>query len=112
MNATSQSQSIAGALIRQIRHDSGLTQAELARRAGVQSSVLSAYEHGSRQPSVAALVRIAEAAGMKVRVTAPPEDAATARAGRFLAQVLDLAEQLPYKPSHKLRYPPLYRIAA
>jgi hypothetical protein len=29
-----------------------------------------------------------------------------------LAQVLDLAEQLPYRPSRELAYPPLYRAAA
>jgi transcriptional regulator with XRE-family HTH domain len=103
---------VAAALIRQIRREGGVSQAELARRSGIQSSVLSAYEHGRRQPSVSALARIAAAAGQEVRVDAPSAERSTARSGRILAQVLDLAEQLPYRPSAKLAYPPLSRAAA
>jgi len=58
----------AGHLIKRIRAAGGLTQAELARRTGMQSSVLSAYEHGRRQPSVAALARIARAAGLELEL--------------------------------------------
>lgn len=99
-------------LIRQIRRELGLTQSELARRSGIHSSVLSAYEHGRRQPSAAALARIAAAAGLELRVDEPSVEPSTARAGRILAQVLDLAEQLPYRPRRDLAYPPLYRAAA
>jgi hypothetical protein len=35
-----------------------------------------------------------------------------ARAGEILAQVLDLAEQLPQRPRGELAYPPLARLAA
>ena len=35
-----------------------------------------------------------------------------ARAGEILAQVLDLAEQLPQRPRGELAYPPLIRLAA
>ena len=41
---------VAGELIREIRRESGLRQAELARRAALPRSVVSAYEHGHRQP--------------------------------------------------------------
>ena len=39
-------------LIRAARRRAGLTQAELARRAGTSQPVVSAYEHGRRDPSV------------------------------------------------------------
>jgi transcriptional regulator with XRE-family HTH domain len=103
---------VAGQLIRQIRQESGLKQVELARRSGIQSSVLSAYEHGERQPSVAALVRIAGAAGLEVRVGPSLDKMEMLRAGDILAQVIELAEQLPYKPRKDLAYPPLIRLAA
>jgi transcriptional regulator with XRE-family HTH domain len=102
----------AGTLIRQVRRDAGLSQAELGRLTGIHGSVLSAYEHGRRQPSVAALARIAAACGQELRIDHPSAERSTARAGRVLAQVLDLAEQLPYRPSRELAYPPLYRAAA
>jgi DNA-binding transcriptional regulator YiaG len=46
-------------LIGEIRRRSGLRPAELARRAGLPRSVVSAYEHGRRQPGVDALARLA-----------------------------------------------------
>jgi transcriptional regulator with XRE-family HTH domain len=103
---------LAGQLIRQIRQESGLKQVELARRSGIQSSVLSAYEHGERQPSVAALARIAGAAGLEVRIGQSLDKMEMLRAGEILAKVIELAEQMPYKPRKDLAYPPLIRLAA
>jgi transcriptional regulator with XRE-family HTH domain len=103
---------VAGELIGEIRRESGLSQAELARRTGIQRSVLSAYEHGRRQPSVTALARIAGAAGLEVRVSPATDDLALVQAGNILVQVLDLAELLPYRPRRELAYPPLIRLAA
>jgi transcriptional regulator with XRE-family HTH domain len=109
---------LAGELIRQTRQASGLSQAELARRAEMPRSVLNAYERHRRQPGVDALARIARAAGMEVRVELPVEGLLpagrvevsridAARAGRILAQVLDLAEELPGRRRGRLTYPPL-----
>lgn len=106
------SDQVAGRLIRQIRKDSGLKQVELARRSGIQSSVLSAYEHGERQPSVAALARIAGAAGLEVRVGPSLDKMEMLRAGDILVKVIELAEQMPYKPRKDLAYPSLARLAA
>ncbi len=103
---------VAGELVRKVREESGLSQAELARRAGMPRSVLSAYEHGHRQPAVAALARIAAAAGMEIGVGQRAAGVDATRAGEILAQVLDLAEQLPQRPRGELAYPPLIRLAA
>jgi transcriptional regulator with XRE-family HTH domain len=103
---------VAGELIRGIRRGSGLKQAELARRAGMARSVLSAYERGRRQPSVQALARIAAAGGMELQVQSSAESRELERAGRILAQVLDLAEALPRRRRGALSYPPLKKLAA
>jgi transcriptional regulator with XRE-family HTH domain len=101
----------AGDLIGKIRHDSGLTQAELARRTGMQSSVLSAYEHGRRQPSAAALARIARAAGLELTVAPLSDQITLERSGRVLKDVLDLADRMPTRRRGELTYPPLIRLS-
>lgn len=101
---------VAGELLCDIRRRSGLRQAELARRADMPRSVLSAYEHGHRQPGVDALARIASAAGMELKLGyCNPVD--HERAGRILSEVLDLAESLPARRRGPLRYPPFPRLA-
>jgi transcriptional regulator with XRE-family HTH domain len=101
---------LAGRLINEIGRISGLSQAELARRAGIDRSVLSAYVHGRRQPSVAALARIASAAGQQLELGAGRVDGATEHAGRVLSQVLDLAGSMPFRPRPELDYPALIRL--
>lgn len=99
----------SAALVEQIHRASGLSQAELARRAGIQRSVLNAYLHGHREPGTDALLRIAAAAGQKLEPTPrkPPVD--PERAGRILVQVLELAEALPFRPRAENEFPPLAR---
>jgi transcriptional regulator with XRE-family HTH domain len=103
---------VAGDLIAQIRRISNLSQAELARRSGLQSSVLSAYEHDRRQPSVSALARIARAAGLELAISPLSDADALERSGRILTDVLELADRMPSKPRGELTYPPLIRLAS
>jgi transcriptional regulator with XRE-family HTH domain len=103
---------VAGELIAQIRRTSGLSQAELARRSGVQSSVLSAYERGHRQPSVSALARIARAAGLELEISPLADADALERSGEVMVQVLELADRMPSKKRGELSYPPLIRLAS
>jgi transcriptional regulator with XRE-family HTH domain len=103
---------VAAELVTRIRKASGLSQTELARRSGLDRSALSAYEHGRRQPSVAALARIAAATGMELDLVTSSTAAADEHAGRVLAQVLELAEALPYRPRDELAYPPLIQLSA
>jgi uncharacterized protein len=102
---------VAGELIGEIRRRSGLRQAELARRAGMPRSVVSAYEHGRREPGVAALARLAAAGGLRIELgRVDPVD--PVRAGHILSQVLDLAESLPSRRRGPLEYPSLRRLPA
>ena len=94
-------------LIGRLVDGSGLSQAELARRAGIPRSVLNVYLRGRREPGAAALVRLAAAAGFDLEPTKrePPVDAE--RAGKILVQVLGLAEALPFRPRSEMSFPPL-----
>jgi transcriptional regulator with XRE-family HTH domain len=94
-------------LVEEIQRRSGLSQAELARRAGLPRSVVNAYVRGTREPGADTLARLAAAGRMEISLTArkPPVDAE--RAGRILVQVLELAEALPYRPRPGLAYPRL-----
>ena len=78
-----------------LRHRTGRTQASVAARVGIPATVLSAYERGRRQPSLAIASRLLDALGYAVKfdyVLDPSEQA------RRLREVLELAEALPYKP--------------
>ncbi|HZN13356.1 MAG TPA: helix-turn-helix transcriptional regulator [Acidimicrobiales bacterium] len=99
------SQSTASRLIREARAYSGLRQAELARRAAIPRSVLNAYERGRRQPSAAALARIVDAAGLRLRLGRAVRILDDERAARLFGQVLDLAEQLPTRRRGSLKNP-------
>jgi transcriptional regulator with XRE-family HTH domain len=56
----------AAELLEQARVSSGLTQEELARRAGTSRSALSAYEHGRKSPTVATFARLLSGAGWEL----------------------------------------------
>jgi ABC-2 type transport system permease protein len=56
----------AAELLEQARASSGLTQEELARRAGTSRPTLSAYEHGRKSPTVATFARLLSGAGWEL----------------------------------------------
>jgi predicted nucleotidyltransferase/DNA-binding XRE family transcriptional regulator len=58
----------AGRLLRRARREAGLSQVELAERAAVSQSVVSAYESGARQPSVPTLTRLVAATGLELEM--------------------------------------------
>jgi len=94
-------------LAERIRAESGLSQAELARRAGLSRSVVNAYLRSGREPGADALARLAAAGGFELdlELRKPPVDGE--RAGEILIQVLELAEALPFRPRSELGYPNL-----
>lgn len=65
---------IAWALLQEARRRSGLTQAELARRAGVPQSTVAKIERGRRDPSLSTLERLVHAAGLELRVQLAARD--------------------------------------
>ncbi|MFP5218414.1 MAG: helix-turn-helix transcriptional regulator, partial [Actinomycetes bacterium] len=58
----------AAEVVRSARLSAGLTQAQLAQRAGVTQSVISAYESGRREPALSTLSRLVGAAGLRLEV--------------------------------------------
>jgi transcriptional regulator with XRE-family HTH domain len=98
---------IAQQLIAEMRARSGLTQAQLARRAALPRSVVNAYERGKREPGTAALAHLAASAGFELELSPAPRRVDPERAGRILSQVLDLAESLPTRRRGQLQFPPL-----
>ena len=58
----------AGSLIREARARANLSQTDLARRANVAQSVVSAYESGRREPSFSTLSRLITATGHRLEI--------------------------------------------
>jgi transcriptional regulator with XRE-family HTH domain len=105
----------SASILRGARARAGLTQTQLAQRAGTSQATVSAYEHGHKTPSVETLARLLAATGTRL-TTAPasmtvvrPTKAQLARAGRALVDVMLLAEALPTQHTSELRFPPLTR---
>jgi transcriptional regulator with XRE-family HTH domain len=91
-------------IIQGVRRRQGLTQAELARRAGTSQPVVSAYERGHRDPTYATLRKLVEAGGERLQLSAvrpaadliPPSD--LVEHARRLLDVLTLADAIPARP--------------
>lgn len=103
----------AASELRAARVRAGLTQVQLAARAGTSQATLSAYENGTKQPSLATFDRLLRSAGARLAVDTEPAKRIepSPRAGARLAQVLELAAALPVRHEQGLRYPRLGRAA-
>jgi transcriptional regulator with XRE-family HTH domain len=66
--------SAAAALLQLARLKAGLSQRELAERASVPTTMISAYERDKRQPSLTTLLRLLRAAGFELRMRLEPYD--------------------------------------
>jgi transcriptional regulator with XRE-family HTH domain len=65
--ATKPNATVAGALIAEARVLAGLSQRELARRAGTSAAAVANYENGRQQPRFDTLMRLIGAAGFELR---------------------------------------------
>lgn len=52
---------VLGARVRELRHERGLTQSDVAERAGVSLKYVSQIERGSRNPTVGVLIQLSRA---------------------------------------------------
>ena len=59
---------MSATLLERARHDAGLSQEELATRAGTSRTTLSAYEHGRKSPMLATVERLLNSAGFELSV--------------------------------------------
>lgn len=62
----------AAALVQLARLKAGLSQRELAERAAVPATMISAYERDKRQPTLATLLKLLRAAGFDLRMRLEP----------------------------------------
>ena len=62
-------------LVREARHRAGLTQAELAARAGTSQPAIARYERARALPDLSTLFRIVEACGLDLRLQLAEPDA-------------------------------------
>ena len=101
--------SSAAALLRSARQRSHLSQTELARRAGVAQSVISAYESGRREPSLPMLTRLVAATGheLEIDLVPSPDRAAglpdTPRGRRLRQRRKAVLEAAARRRAHNLR---------
>jgi transcriptional regulator with XRE-family HTH domain len=95
------------ALLKEARLRAGLTQRELAARAGVPQSTVSVYERGERQPTLPTLERLLRAAGFTLRTDLAPIGPDPRRNGRVLKDLLELADRIPPSRRRPLTYPRL-----
>jgi len=64
----------AAGLLQLARLQAGISQQELADRAGVDRTMISAYEHDRRQPTLPTLLKLLKAAGFDLRMHLEPYD--------------------------------------
>lgn len=58
----------AASIVKDARLRAGLTQTQLATQAGIQQSVISAYENGKREPGLETLRKLVGAAGYELAI--------------------------------------------
>ena len=85
--------SLAASLIRTARHEAGLTQADLARRAGTTQSVIARMEAPASNPTLASVSQILAAVHRSLELTP---------AGLPNVDETQIVEQLRMTPAHRL----------
>ena len=82
---------LAAGLVRLARRKAGLTQSELADRAGLTQQAVSAYETGRQEPTLPSLIRLINAAGFELRMHLELLDDHDTGLERFMASLPNAA---------------------
>ena len=77
---------LAARLIKEARSAAGLTQAQLAERAGTSQPTIAAYEAGDKVPNVSTLERVLRATGTTLVASRSPSARPSGRLRRLLEQ--------------------------
>ncbi len=100
-------------LLRTVRRAAGLTQRDLAARAGTSAAAVCQYERSERIPRVDTLRRLLAAAGAELRLEVDAGAGVDVEANaRTLEQLLDLTDHLPRRSDEDLRCPVFRDLAA
>ena len=98
------------------RQRSGLSQTEVARRAGTSQPVISAYERARRDPTVSTLRRLVAATGneLELRLASPsssvPPPASLEEHAERLVDVLELTDAIPPREREPLAMPRIHSL--
>lgn len=76
-----------GGMLRALRESAGMSQSELAKRAGTSQPAVARYEAGDVSPSVRTLERLVHATGNRLRMTVEPATSASDLSGPRMAKL-------------------------
>ena len=95
----------AGLMLVDARRAAGLSQAELAERAGVQRSALSMYETGAREPGVDTFFKLLTATGAAIEAERVGARIDCWRNSAIFSSLTSVLEAVPVKSAGPLRFP-------
>lgn len=103
----------AASLLRRCRQRSGLSQRDLAQKAGTSAASICLYEAGDRIPRTDTLMRLIAATGASMQLGAAAQNPVDPiAANRALQAALQLAAALPYEPSDHIAGLPFSSLAS
>ena len=95
----------AAALIAEARKAAGLSQAELAERAGIQRTAVTMYETGAREPGAEIFLRLLTATGAAVESARPTARIDCWRNSAVFARLASVLGAVPVKAAGPLEFP-------
>lgn len=95
----------AAAVLALARRTAGLSQAELAARAGIQRSAVTMYESGAREPGANIFLRLLAATGAAVESGRPAGRIDCWRNSTVFVSLTSVLDAVPVGPAGPLAFP-------